>query len=94
MDPTDPPPPPQIVTTARGYTRTLHAQRVTLRCEWHGGDEVTRWAYPGPPSRYCSDECRQAAQNALAAAAARRKRAAARAAHPYAARPVGRPRRR
>jgi hypothetical protein len=68
------PPPPKIVTTARGYTRTLRARRVTWRCEWCS-EERTAWQYPGPVPRYCP-ECRQAAQNSMAASLMRRRRGA------------------
>ena len=85
----DEPPPPKVVRTARGYTRTLQARRVGFRCEWCSTEQEV-WHYPGPPPRYCV-ECRPAAQQALNAARQREKRARA----PNASggrRPVGRPR--
>ena len=82
-------PPPQVVRTARGYTRTLQARLVGFRCEWCSAEREV-WQYPGPPPRYCA-ECRPEAQQALNAARQREKRERERS--PYAwRRPVGRPR--
>jgi hypothetical protein len=86
----DPAPPPKVITTARGYTRTIHARRVQWRCEWCSA-EHDEWRYPGPVPRYC-DGCKQAAQNSLAAGAIRRRRQAEQEQHPVRKRPVGRPR--
>ncbi len=54
-------------------TRTIEAREVTYRCEWCG-EEKTEDHYPGPTPRYCSDQCKREAQNALAAARMRRRR--------------------
>lgn len=69
------PPPPKVLTTARGYTRTLHARRVRFRCEWCSVDQEV-WQYPGAPPRYC-EECRPDAQRALNSGRQREKRAQA-----------------
>ncbi len=74
-------PPPKIITTERGYTRTINARRVTWRCEWCSA-EHDEWRYPGPIPRYC-DECRQPAQNSMQAGLMRRKRKAEIDAHPF-----------
>jgi hypothetical protein len=66
-------PPPKVVTTARGYTRTLHARLVQFRCEWCS-EEREVWQYPGPVPRYCCEECRREAQRALNAGRQREKR--------------------
>lgn len=97
------PPPPKVITTARGYTRTVHARLVTWRCEWCtacDGCEVTEWRYPGPLPRYhdpvcpgCGQACKREAQNALAAGLMRRRRQAEEDRAPYARRRgPGRPR--
>lgn len=78
-------PPPKVIPTARG-PRTIRARRVAWRCEWCS-TEHTDWRWPGPVPRYC-DECRQPAQNAMAAGQQRRKRAT----DTRRKRPVGRPR--
>jgi hypothetical protein len=54
-------------------TRTLRTRPVTYRCEWCSTDH-TEERYPGPKPRYCSEVCKQEAQNTLAAARMRRKR--------------------
>lgn len=83
-------PPPKVVTTARGYTRTLHARQVRFRCEWCS-EEHAVWQYPGPAPRYCGAACRTEARRALNAGRQREKRA--RESSPYGwRRPVGRPR--
>ena len=82
-------PPPKLVTTARGYTRTLHARLVGFRCEWCS-EEREVWQYPGAAPRYCG-ECRKAAQQAMNAARQREKRARDRSPYGW-RRPVGRPR--
>ncbi len=53
--------------------RTITTRAVTFRCEWCG-EEHTQQRYPGPRPRYCSDQCKKDAQNALAAARMRRHR--------------------
>jgi hypothetical protein len=82
-------PPPKVVTTDRGYTRTLHARLVSFRCEWCS-EEREVWQYPGAAPRYC-EGCREEAQRAMNTARQREKRK--RDTSPYAWRPrVGRPR--
>ena len=82
-------PPPKVVTTNRGYTRTLHARVVSFRCEWCSTEQQV-WQYPGAAPRYCA-ACRGAAQQAMNTARQREKRA--RDTRPYAyRRAVGRPR--
>jgi hypothetical protein len=82
-------PPPKVVTTARGYTRTLHARLVWFRCEWCSQEREV-WQYPGAAPRYC-DGCRKEAQQAMNTARQREKRE--RDTSPYGWRPpVGRPR--
>ncbi len=84
-------PEPKVVTTARGYTRTLHARVVLFRCEWCS-EEREVWQYPGAAPRYCKG-CRGEAQQAMNSARQREKRARERQANPYKRRrPVGRPR--
>jgi hypothetical protein len=85
----EPAPPPKVVTTARGYTRTLHARLVAFRCEWCSQEREV-WQYPGAAPRYCA-ECRAAAQQAMNSARQREKRARATSYYGY-RRPVGRPR--
>ncbi len=52
---------------------------MTVRiCEWCSQDYTVEPRGPGQPSRYCSPECKQAAQNALAAGRMRRMREARR----------------
>lgn len=48
-------PPPKVITTSRGYTRTLHARLVSFRCEWCSQEREV-WQYPGAAPRYC-EEC-------------------------------------
>ena len=86
-----PAPPPKVITTARGYTRTLQARLVSFRCEWCSAEQQV-WQYPGAAPRYCAC-CRAEAQQAMNTARQREKRA--RASSPYGwRRPVGRPQRR
>jgi len=83
-------PPPKVVTTARGYTRTLHARAVGFRCEWCSAEREV-WQYPGAAPRYC-EECRPEAQRALNSGRQRDKRA--REYNPFGPyRPRGRPQR-
>ena len=82
-------PPPKVIATARGYTRTLHARLVSFRCEWCS-QELEVWQYPAAAPRYC-EGCREEAQQAMNTARQREKRK--RDTSPYAWRPpVGRPR--
>lgn len=84
-------PPAKVVTTARGYTRTLHARLVWFRCEWCSLEREV-WQYPGAAPRYC-EACRPEAQRAMNTARQREKRK--RETSPYGWRPpVGRPRKR
>lgn len=63
---------PKLITTHRGYTRTVKPRLVTWSCQWCGA-EHTEYRYPGPAPRYC-DECRQPAQNAQARETMQRRR--------------------
>ena len=88
-------PPPKVVTTARGYSRTLHARLVLFRCEWCSQERQV-WQYPGAAPRYC-DGCRAQAQQSMNSARQREKRQRERdqerQANPYAwRRSAGRPR--
>ncbi len=83
-------PPPKVVTTARGYTRTLYARLVLFRCEWCSREQKV-WQYPGASPRYC-EECREEAQQSMNSARQREKRERDRQATPYVRRRlVGRP---
>lgn len=86
-------PPTKVVTTSRGYTRTLHARLVCFRCEWCSQEREV-WQYPGAAPRYC-EECRAQAQQSMNSARQREKRERERErnANRYATRrAVGRPR--
>jgi hypothetical protein len=65
-------PPPKVITTARGYTRTLHARLVLFRCEWCSQEQQV-WQYPGATPRYC-EGCRAQAQQSMNTARQREKR--------------------
>src|SRR5215210_900716 len=67
-----PGPDPKVVTTSRGYTRTLHARLVLFRCEWCS-EEREVWQYPGAAPRYC-EGCRGEAQQVMNSARQREKR--------------------
>lgn len=62
----------RLITTARGYTRTIKPRLINWRCEWCEKDH-SEYRYPGAKPRYC-DECRQPAQNAIAARQMRQRR--------------------
>ena len=84
--------PPRVITTKRGYTRTVTARTVSFRCEWCSR-ERTVLQYSGPLPRYCP-ECKHDAQNSLARTLMRRRRQQERDNNPFGIgkRPVGRPR--
>lgn len=83
-------PPPKVVTTARGYTRTIQARLVEFRCEWCSSEQQV-WQYPGAAPRYCSVSCHKEAGRVMNAARQRERRERKR--RPYGRRrPVGRPR--
>lgn len=82
--------PTKIITTKRGYTRTVTATWLEYQCSWCY-QSVGVWRFPGPMPLYC-ETCRAGEVHATnAAASIRRKREADRLQHPPARRP-GRPR--
>lgn len=84
-------PPTKVITTKRGYTRTITAKQIEFQCRWCY-QVVTAWHYPGPLPFYC-ETCRQGeVRNAIAANSIRRKRQAVAECSTQRKRPVGRPR--
>ncbi len=70
--PSRPPPRSEQIINVAPHRRTLTERAVTYRCEWCS-QERTELRYPGPSPRYCL-ECKQQAQNSMAARRMRQMR--------------------
>lgn len=73
----------------RSHIRCLRSRPITFACAWCG-DTVTLWAFPGPPIRYCSEECKIDARREQVRQANQRRRERCRVGQPSKSR--GRPR--